>query len=965
MNPIFSDKFLASHLADFSLASIPGIRDSKIEIDRFIQEIKSGKIASLKEEEVKTRFLETLFGKILGFNYGNANHWLMREEKKSTVDGKKADAVLGFFSKINKADDVRALIEVKDANTDLDAKQNRAGGLSPVDQAFSYVSRMGGKCEWVIVTNLLEVRFYPSRDIKLCQVYKFIDLQDETKLKELLYLFHKDRFIHMDISPTDILFKRSKDSSQTAVTTIHIIDQLYDSLKRFEGFGFVDPSFIANLPPFNILKKRVWQYERGNILSINPAIFHLLKNIEVENGVVGLSEVLKQEVIDNAVVDAEEKLRWVFTFLNHSMVSSLSAVENYANIDKRNAEVIGYSSRYHFDFKKEEGVIIDIHLIGGQCNCMGCQFRSFDFKSLLQNLKSAFGSPDFDNLEYAFGNYLVGSNNYKTAFLILKSVSERTKGLEKRQIEYFLARQNIAYLRPLLGQYNLGDGDLIREESRTIDLDKVIYHEIEFSVDAPVKNYLVKVKEENLVYRLQDKIETTYDKIVSLYELYENGGSQFAGADQASILIHDYITLYLHINRNFIIYDFYHRYRALTTKVFKGLVTSYVTPEVGFSEFDTFLLTEAILHINPADLRASLKNAKELKCKDNTAKEICIKLDNFCKSFYSKSFLGTPLSNSLMEEHLANHMFRSRISNIFTNTLILLKKIELTKDEFSACKKSLLDFLPIENVLGWTDLKELGSFIDWKGDLFDPGELNTILEISVNRSKYGNNKYNDIIELITPAIAHYYPEFKITNRHLVETIILKNTSDDGQNIDAGHLIPFIDICDHDLQQVLFAALDASLSKKFVPEIYEKLLWNNVLNFDIKNYFEQYCQYVNTHRHVAFKTGKSAQTDIIFMHFISIVYRNRIDVNREEMKLITNLSLFENWLIKPDVFPYEQFDPYWLIDVQQTWFMDRLAGIKAIPGAINTAMRVKYDDELARIKHIFFSAGDTPELHSTN
>lgn len=47
------------------------------------------------------------------------------EKKKSLTDGTKPDAVLGYFMLIKEKDEVRVVIEVKDANTKLDEKQKR------------------------------------------------------------------------------------------------------------------------------------------------------------------------------------------------------------------------------------------------------------------------------------------------------------------------------------------------------------------------------------------------------------------------------------------------------------------------------------------------------------------------------------------------------------------------------------------------------------------------------------------------------------------------------------------------------------------------------------------------------------------------------------------------------------------------------------------------------------------------
>lgn len=269
--PIFSEFFLSKFLYDFKLSAVPNIRRIKNLVEVLIKESESGKINSLKEEEIKSRFVTTFFGDILNFNYGNAHAWMLREEKKSLNDATKPDAVLGYFYDDKKKDDVRVVIELKDANTNLDEKQKREKSISAVDQGFSYAHKTGGDCKWIVVTNINEIRFYRSHDSSKYQVYLLKELNSEDKLKELLFLFHNDRFMKYDLSErsnTDTLFELSNDQLRTESENLHVIDKIYYSLQRFEEFGFVNPDYIASIKPFNILDEYVWHYHDHKLLPL-------------------------------------------------------------------------------------------------------------------------------------------------------------------------------------------------------------------------------------------------------------------------------------------------------------------------------------------------------------------------------------------------------------------------------------------------------------------------------------------------------------------------------------------------------------------------------------------------------------------------------------------------------------------------------------------------------------------------
>ena len=74
------------------------------------------------------------------------------------MDGKEADGSLGFYTKNSAC--VRCVIELKDAQCNLDAKQqSRENKQTPVEQAFQYLYKFAD-CDWVIVSNFRYTRLY-------------------------------------------------------------------------------------------------------------------------------------------------------------------------------------------------------------------------------------------------------------------------------------------------------------------------------------------------------------------------------------------------------------------------------------------------------------------------------------------------------------------------------------------------------------------------------------------------------------------------------------------------------------------------------------------------------------------------------------------------------------------------------------------------------------------------------------
>jgi hypothetical protein len=203
---IFSIKELKSKIKN---AFVEGIadQDQKIKlIENWQDNIISGKVAQAKEEELKPLFLTLFFGDVLGYEYKNATDWNLRLENKSSSDGSKADAALGFFKIKDKQEldkDVRAVIEIKDARTTLDKPQNRPDFKgSSVEQCFMYAAKSGEKCKWVIVSNFLEIRLYSANDMTKYESFDILSLNDRYEFSRFYYLLANGQLFFPHIAST-------------------------------------------------------------------------------------------------------------------------------------------------------------------------------------------------------------------------------------------------------------------------------------------------------------------------------------------------------------------------------------------------------------------------------------------------------------------------------------------------------------------------------------------------------------------------------------------------------------------------------------------------------------------------------------------------------------------------------------------------------------------------------------------
>lgn len=215
---IFGDKNYKQKLANFSIDDIFELKAKTEIISKYIKSLESGRIERTKEEAIQADFLNRFFGDILGYDYNDPNLWNLEKEYKSVTDGTKADGALGFFAMDGKNidADVRAVVELKDALTDLDKPQNRqADKRTPVEQAFSYSSKAGGRCKWVIVSNFKEIRFYHASDQSRYENFILQELLHDDNLKRFFFLLQKERLISKNSeSFVDILYRERQEAEQ-------------------------------------------------------------------------------------------------------------------------------------------------------------------------------------------------------------------------------------------------------------------------------------------------------------------------------------------------------------------------------------------------------------------------------------------------------------------------------------------------------------------------------------------------------------------------------------------------------------------------------------------------------------------------------------------------------------------------------------------------------------------------------
>ena len=413
MAAIFNQKLLKNAMEKFSFPT----NDKRKKIDGIIQawqtSFRDHDLSKAKETSLQGKFFSKFFCEILGYTMQDDGKeiWTLKQEAKTEVDGKEADGSLGFYSK--EKEQTRCVIELKDAQCNLDAKQcSRENKQTPVEQAFQYLYKFAD-CDWVIVSNFRYTRLYhKSKGQTAYEEFDILTLHEEKEFKRFYFCLCRENLINEQAkSPMDLLIKQSGESD------IDITKEFYSDFKKvrkilFEHIVENNPDYdkklllektqklldrfififfcedTAGLLPHNTVENiyknaknsysmsqcRIWDEFRGLFAAIDKGNNNVNPPINAYNGgLFAPDEILDKLLIKDEVFEHIKKLsRYDFesdlnvNILGHIFEQSLSDLEHLKNeIDgiqedkknsKRKKDGIFYTPEYITHYIVEETI---------------------------------------------------------------------------------------------------------------------------------------------------------------------------------------------------------------------------------------------------------------------------------------------------------------------------------------------------------------------------------------------------------------------------------------------------------------------------------------------------------------------------------------------------------------------------------------------------------------------------------
>jgi hypothetical protein len=424
--------------------------------------------------------------------------------------------------------------------------------------ALTDLEEFGVEASYINVGDLQNEIFYNCETDKLELIAEFLSYETNPEFKK------------RGKSETNFIDEKLK--------SLHIVDQMLSVLKKFEGFKCIHPRTLSKLYPFNTQKRTYDTYSHYCLKTNNKEIHALLQKVKVKDKEI--------EISDKSLLPFSEKLKEIFTILNHSLVRCIAYREKYTEIEHHKILVLNSNP---------------------DCNCHQCQYQHFKLQSLFPLLKEKSITPS-DNLVDALseGYYLHKLGEAVKAWQVFNLVTLRST-TEKQPIIHFLAQHNS------LAIYNFVDSPWQESEAKAIlpKIEEISLHNIISHLDVPtiVRDELIKVKEDYHLHQSRERIEEHADSIRETKMLYEKRGYS-SGTAAPDLIWEELHLLFYFYSSNCIICDDFFTFRATITKAVDALFNSYKTGsryEYRYKEFDSFVLSMILFYVDDDSIKRIFK----------------------------------------------------------------------------------------------------------------------------------------------------------------------------------------------------------------------------------------------------------------------------------------------------------------------------------------------------------------------
>jgi len=579
-----------------------------------------------------------------------------------------------------------------------------------------------------------------------------------------------------------IKFLKKYDRHIDQEANTHIVDKMYNALKRFDELNSIPPNIIEKLPPFALSKKD------SDIADYNPIGFHFktmnerivafVSKLSTKDGQLEFDgknfEIKEKHEKDEDIVSTNKlnlKLKYIFNSLNSSGIFCLQRANDQLRSN-------------HFKIRMPNNE---------SCSCPKCLLTSLSLDISLERLyngSTECSTEDCDlianSLNIAFTYYYFG--DYIQTYKELKkaSIACLKKGWFTK---FFLIQHNTSKLKyRIKGLFNTTEIDPeykaeILSEIGDINLNDLL-------ADLPIDNLVKETLEELITKKWYQNtariMRHQLEEEKKLFKQLEKGGGRM-GSDPYDTIYYEYTVLNSFYVSNFLFDVYWQDLSEITYLFWDATLYAYRINDNNYriDSIQNYMFNKAIFHISPKKLsNLFLEHNNPLLNSNKEQKDLIL---TSCMNFFNSNHMTTtffkkrvvPKKNLEIQKKKCRH-FEYRIRELFGCILIFLAHYDLSQigdGKRNRLLHSILDYICVEKD-SWTfDAEYLIEFLDRHISLFEKDTINKIIQTLVSDHIWSDK----LLESFFNILDNKGIKFKISEESILESIYTRSNKRENYN----------------------------------------------------------------------------------------------------------------------------------------------------------------------------------------
>lgn len=728
----------------------------------------------------------------------------------------------------------------------------------------------------------------------------------------------------------DFNLDKYKNNLGEALTDEQVVDELYNSLKKFYYFRILPKEFLANLYPLNKNSKNSRPSSNLNndvFICFNQELYNLIYKFQG-----------KEDINFNDI--QKDKINFC---LNRLMYSGIFHIAQ----PKQNSDSLGYYSYSNdgiIDLKTKINVEPD-------CECISCNLNNYKYSEVINKIEKyniTTSSKLFDDLTFANSLYKL-NYNFKS-FLAFQQIYYKANKLKKHEVS-FIAIYNVYWLGKssnfLYENYvDNKDYDDVKNFIKDVDLDKEL-HKVKYLVDEKVYELLREIRSGIYMQKLCDDIDENYQKIPETKRLIEKGGS--SSNNDINNLYRSILKLENYRDLNFINGNGYSRIYKAIRKSINAFIVAYSmkfikndsqhnifgTPHM--PNYNYYLIKEIIEYAETDKLNSFIKEnqLEDIEISTESITEIYLNISNFLDSVItSNKFSQEPFANeSVVAKLNSDSNFRILVLKQLDNICLVLTYFKLPEDKLNVLYNKLNFFIKFAKFKGVFEYKFLNKLLLKKYLEIDSVSILNTLEIFYNNNRFDEN-YDTILDVLKAKDDNFTTSFFDINKYEI------NNSKGNYHIAYSCLENDIKIQFKDKLRNFLLSEEADLYLLF------NAIYNNILLEPsiINKYISRIKKLLINYENQSGKYKNNADYDVI--NFFLLVYTGKIDL--KSFKRIKVKDSYFNFLFNLSKFPEEKFNVEWLKIIHYDSFFEKFKKLEYLMPKLEKHLKDSEDTDLMKI-----------------